>query len=78
MSKVSNQNVKFYCLVYLTQMTVVQSNEFLDYSLRYFFDLFTAYTQKDTEEDITKSLSLVVKRINTICKFCSEKVKLNF
>jgi hypothetical protein len=76
MSKVSNINTKFYCLVYLSQMAIVAYTEFLDHSLKFFFDLFNSYTESNSEEEYTKHLSLVVKRINIICKYCSEK-KIN-
>jgi hypothetical protein len=74
MSKISNNNTKFYCLVYLTQMSVVPINEYLEFTLKFFFNLFAAYTSENMSDEYNKHLSLIVKRINTICKFCNDKV----
>lgn len=71
-----SHNAKYYSLVYLSQMDIIQSKDFLEHSLKFFFDLFSSYTNenKDKEEEFFKYLSLIVKRINFLCKFSAEKV----
>jgi hypothetical protein len=76
-SRSNNFNTKFYSLVFLTQMNLIPNNDFLESSLRFFFDLFSHYSQIDGEQDYVKILSLIVKRINEICKFTKEKVYSN-
>jgi ribosome biogenesis protein MAK21 len=68
MSKQSQEhnNAKFYSLVYLTQMNVIPSSEFMEISLNFFFDLFNLYSNNSSEHS-EKYLSLIVKRINIIC-----------
>jgi ribosome biogenesis protein MAK21 len=84
-----NNNSKYYCLVFLSNMNVINDKEFLEYSLNFFFDLFDHFSKLSEEamnlkkknskfkkiEEINpnKFLSLIVKRINIICKFATEK-----
>jgi ribosome biogenesis protein MAK21 len=85
----------FYSLVFLTHMNVINEQNFLEYSLKFFFDLFNKYADKEKEETFlqgknqkfskfnknngensfsnNKILSLIVKRINMLCKFSQEK-----
>jgi hypothetical protein len=74
MARTTNFNTKFYALVYLTQMNLVPNNNFLEAALKFFFDLFSHYSQIENEQDYVKSLSLIVKMINDICRFTKEKV----
>jgi hypothetical protein len=76
-SRTTNYNTKFYSLVYLSQMNLSANTDFLESSLKFFFDLFSHYSQTENEQDYVKLLSLIVKRINEICKFTKEKVTNN-
>lgn len=70
-----NDNSKFYSLVYISQMENYNNKDFIQYSINYFFDLFNVYTSKQDEENYIKHLSLVIKKISSLMKFCREQVK---
>jgi hypothetical protein len=69
-----NENSKFYSLVYISQMENYNNKDFIQYSINYFFDLFNVYTSKQDEENYIKHLSLVIKKISSLMKFCREQV----
>jgi len=71
-----NDNSKFYSLVYISQMENYNNKDFIQYSINYFFDLFNVYTSKQDEENYIKHLSLVIKKISSLMKFCREQVNL--
>lgn len=70
-----NANSKFYSLVYLSQMENYNNKEYIQHTINFFFDLFNAYTSKDDEENYIKHLSLVIKKISSLMKYCHEQVK---
>lgn len=72
-----NANSKFYSLVYLSQMENYNSKDFIQYSINFFFDLFNIYTSKEDEENYLKHLSLVIKKISSLMKYCHEQVIIN-
>ncbi len=69
-----NENSKFYSLVYLSQMENYNNKEFVQYSINFYFDLFNIYTSKEDEENYLKHLSLVIKKISSLMKYCHEQV----
>ena len=69
-----NANSKFYSLVYLSQMENYNNKDFVQYSINFFFDLFNIYTSKEDEENYLKHLSLVIKKISSLMKYCHEQV----
>lgn len=69
-----NDNSKFYSLVYLSQMENYNNKDFVQYSINFYFDLFNIYTSKEDEENYLKHLSLVIKKISSLMKYCHEQV----
>lgn len=69
-----NDNSKFYSLVYLSQMENYNNKDFIQYSINFYFDLFNIYTSKEDEENYIKHLSLVIKKISSLMKYCHEQV----
>lgn len=65
---------KYYALVYLSQMHMDRSKEFVSYSLNFFFDLFTSHSESESENS-ESFLSLIVKRINLLCRNKSVELK---
>ena len=69
-----NNNSKFYSLVFLCQMENYSNKDFLQYSINFYFDMFNIYTSKPDEENWVKHMSLVIKKISSLMKFCHEHV----
>jgi len=69
-----NANSKFYSLVYLSQMENYTNKDYIQYSINFFFDLFNIYTTREDEENYIKHLSLVIKKISSLMKYCHEQV----
>ena len=74
----TRQNSKLYSLVYMTQMAIPYNfPSFLEESIKFFFELFNKFSESSTQEgkdskeaeNIEKSLSLIVKRINALFKY---------
>lgn len=72
-----NENSKFYSLVYLSQMENYNNRDFIQFSINFYFDLFNVYTSKEDEETYIKHLSLVIKKISSLMKYCHEQVIQN-
>lgn len=61
----------FYSIVFLSQMDLINNKDFIENSLRLFFELFNYYTDKE-EEKFQKNVALIVKSLNILSKFCKD------
>ena len=72
-----NSNGLYYSVVYLSQMELVNSKDFIESELKLLIDLFNKF-QTDEDEKYFKHLTLIVKTINKICLYASDKVNYYF
>lgn len=69
----TNSRLVFYSLVFLSRMELVNSKEYLEGFLKLLFELFDLFSK---DEDIydsevnSKNLTLILKTINIITRFC--------
>jgi len=62
---------QFYAIVYLSQMQLVNDKEFIEAALKFFFELFNSYADKEDEKYV-KYIALIIKTLNQLCKFSKE------
>ena len=68
-----NNNGLYYSVVYLSQMEMINNKEFIESGLKLLIDLFNKF-QVDEDEKYFKHLTLIVKTINKMCVYASDKV----
>lgn len=62
---------QFYSIVFLSQMELIHNKDFIEASLKFFFDLFNKYSENE-EEKYVKYTTLIIKSLNLLCKFSKE------
>jgi len=68
-----NNNGLYYSIVFLSQMEMINSKDFIETGLKLLIDLFNKF-QTEEDEKFFKHLTLIVKTINRMCVFVSDKV----
>jgi len=61
----------FYAIVFLSQMQLINNKDFIEGALRFFFEIFNTYSEKE-EEKYVKYITLIIKSLNLLCKFSKE------
>ncbi len=69
-----NDNGLYYSIVFLSQMEMLNNKNYIESGLRLLIDLFNKY-QVEENEKYYKYLTLIVKTINKMCIFASDKVR---
>jgi len=64
-------SAKFYAIVFLSQMELINNKDFIEAALKFFFDIFNTYSDQEDEKYV-KYIALIIKSLNILCKFCKE------
>ncbi len=62
---------KFYAIVFLSQMELINNKDFIEAALKFFFDIFNTYSDQEDEKYV-KYIALIIKSLNILCKFSKE------